>query len=292
MLSNLCKQLGASASDGSGSDITVSIHEVKTLLKKTKSKKKLDISNSIHTEVYALLVKSRHSKIGLPHKFEYQDALNSWRSATSKIECDPVLLNVIENNWASVQQRVRQTKGHDLPAPHAVYCGVDGHCFEPLELKFDDSSGILRYGSPKRMYLLNIKSHKPDPKSLLNHISRNPIYRIQKVGLHNEQEYHRSPAFTQLYEKLCDDLPVSYQYPTIGINSTVLAKPNNLIALAIVPCFANPYDNNAHIVLCAENFSAIKPSKSEILKILSRVSDTSQQPTASNPAVRQRRLAE
>ena len=162
----------------------------------------------------------------------------------------------------------------DLPARHIIFRSKDERSFHALSISTDGRQQILRVTdgtNPKP--LLDIKSRRPDQRSVRNYLLCNEQYLTQFLDLtrQNHQEpgidFHLSIAFRTFHANLCKGFPVSFLYPTIGINNPALAKPNNLSAQPVIctkssrkdrditiPNLVNFFDNNAHIRFCDNDY--------------------------------------
>ena len=287
--------------------VTIGLHEVKTALK--KSKKGLHIRNTVETDVFAILAKGNGSSLDWPHSFKYKDPLISWTSKIITAHDQPKLLKKVDQTW---EKEVKKPgcSGDDLPNPYTIFHKThngqvvplptkptnenDINRFESLPMEPSKEKDIIRLG---RKLVLDIKTRKPDQKSVVHHLKQNSQYVKEYSTLLNQNHLKEgdtvqaSPHFKQFYSKLCTELPVSYQYPTISIMNTLLPRPNNMCAVPPsspstqsvdgdgdcedhacakeeIPQLVNSFDNHAHIRFCDESYAPYIPSEKEVIKIM------------------------
>ena len=281
LYSMLCQQLQAPETTETHDPVTISVHELKTLV--GKRNKKLSITPMPKTEVFVILAKGKHPNIGLPKNFEYKDPLNMWKASTFVTRQNPRLLERLEHHWAQVP--LEPGGQADLPAKHIVFHRVEGGLFQTLPISTDDQQQILRVADGvKPKPLLDIKSRRPDQKSISNHLQYNEqcLKEFCQLITQNHQEpgirFHQSVAFRSFHDKISPDFPVSFRFPTIGINNPALAKPNNLSARPVIcaesprknrglttPNLVNFFDNSAHIRFCDNDYRPTAlPSEKEV----------------------------
>ena len=242
---------------------------MKTLWQKSKKSKQLRIRDCPTTEVFAIVAEGTSSNIGLPATFDYQDTMNSWRSETWTVE-------------KSMDGNKSQTCAvDDLPTHFKVFQKIDTSGFERLTIEPIDHKGIVRMKYKSKNPLLDIKTRKRDTNSLRNQLrhmySTGALENLGVICNNNGVNAENLPcavAFKEVCQKIKADFPVSYQYPTISINSTMLPRPSNLSSVAFlsvpeqaseqlgaaassdtsIPNLVNSFDNNAHMIFHKEGF--------------------------------------
>ena len=260
-------------------NFTCSVHEVKTfwekhtcINKKTKKKRReLRVRAHVDTEVFAIVAKGTMPNIRLPPTFQYKDTLNSWKSESRNLRSRTAVAVTTVNDVDYVD---------DFPTPFMVFHKKDTGNFQQLAVKPIDHKGIVRVDFKSGDLLLDVKARRPDPNSLAKHLKcmykngelRDLHYICNDDGVHH-MNLCRSPRFSKFYaERVCPEIPFSYQYPTISINNTILARPNNLSTVSYIPTptwsgvpnFVNSFDNKAHIPFPNENFEPLMPSEEDI----------------------------
>ena len=307
---SLCKDYGAAgAAPKPQTSVTIGLHEVRTALK--KSKKGLHIQRNVNTDVFAILAKGDGSSLDWPHSFKYKDPLISWTSKIITAHAQPKLLEMVDQRW---EKEVKEPgcSGDNLPNPYIIFHKThsiqvvqrptkptnenDANRFVPLAIELSREKDIIRLGR-KVKHVLDIKTRKPDQKSIDHHLKQNSQYAEEYVTLLNQNHLKEgetlkaSPRFQQFYTKFCSKLPVSYQCPTISIVNTLLPRPNNMCAVApsspptksvdgggdygaqacaetVIPQLVNSFDNHAHIRFCDERYAPYIPSEEEVFKIM------------------------
>ena len=210
--------------------VTIGFHEVKTVLHKSK-KKGLRIQNAVTTEAFAILAKRGGSKLNWPQTFHYNNPLICWSSTVKRAHDRSLLSEIIDRSWNKLKKE--GCSGDNLPNPYTIFHKADGQIFQQLPIKPSEQKDIIRLNT-KEKPVLDIKARKPDQTSLHNHLKRNKHYYEEYLQLLNNNHrrpgemFHTSASFKRFYTKLCSDLPVSFQYPTISIMNNLLPRPNNL----------------------------------------------------------------
>ena len=220
---------------------------------------KLRIQTVPHTTTFAVVARGTPPHTNLPTNLEYCDALNSWHSEST----------VISHNAQCIQQywSAEKAQGREM-APYILYKKSEGR-FELVQLNFD-KPGNVRMGAGASKLPLDIYSHNADPKCLEYHLKSHTREFERILSANPRVQRHvnsimRLGAFEALYRSICAELPISFQYPTMGIMHKLLPKPNYLSVNADLVHF---HDNSAHIRLSKDQAIAVCPTREYIVNKL------------------------
>lgn len=272
LIGELRKVVGDQPLAGSNDNpVYVSFHQKKTMLKKRST---LGIGSLLETTVLALLCKGNTPCIAVPDAFDYQDALSSWKMASTCLLDDPACLKVIDECWMQGQENNDREM-----APYIIlYMKREGGGFELLDHQCNPNKpGMVQMGAKGKRLPFDIKSHNTDQNSLSHHIANSPSFLVEFQTLldiyHPPQSLDKvsgSEAFCPLYKKICSELPISYQFPTIGIVNKLLPKPNNLGSNGEL---VHLHEDKAHIRFSHHGQCPAIPTQEEVFDILLSLSE-------------------
>lgn len=232
------------------------------MLKKAKGQLKV---GSLQTTAFAIAALGKPPPISLPASFVHQDALNSWRSVGSSESQNYGWVQMINKYWGE-----NQMKGKSM-APYILFFRKGGK-FEPIEHQIIGTrADLVLMGKKGKCLPLDIKSHNPDLDSLKRHLENCTTHldRFQEILNENpelsDKDISVNGKFGLLYQEICDRLPMSYQFPTIGIMHKLLPKPNSLGSNAQL---VHLHDDKAHIRFSQDGQVPRVPSKEQVTKVL------------------------
>ena len=252
-----------------GSSVHVSICEATTMLKKTKTEERLILSEPVTTTI-AIVSDAHGADIKLPQSFNFEDGLHCLRLESKAVSDGGIFLNAIRNIWEEGKERLREAN----MAQHALYYLQQGPGFYTMEWSFKNS--IMRWNRKKGEERggnipVDIKCRNRDQKSLTNHLKHSPniLDKFRELQEGNPEAdvstIIATAEFDAIFKTICDSLPISYQYPTIGIKHSLLPNPNCLGASSK---WVKSFDNDAHMRFASSKWQAKSPIKEEVFKVL------------------------
>lgn len=226
-------------------DVMISVHVARTLLKKNDGKKKrssmlrkISLNGKLQTTEIIILAIGTPGQLCIPQSFCYYDPLNCWRSETKFVNSS-ILRDVIMKRWADFREN------KEVPESIAKHILLDRN-LEEISLRACGDK--VKVKSEDKLSLLQFLSHGPDKTSLDNVLKNSGSFHEDKTQWLATKD---PKTFVRIKSSFFDEpnLPTSYKFDTTKLKHKILSRPNQLGAA----CGSSPgqlhllYHNEAHM---------------------------------------------
>lgn len=244
------EEVGVKEREEKENDVMISVHVVKTMLKKTERKKKnkkksglphrINLSSGLQITKIIILAIGKSDQLCIPREFCYHDPLNCWRSQSHFVKSS-ILKAAVEKHWEDFKNSTLNVP--ESVAKHIMLNGI----LEEVPLSV--CRGKVRYGDGSEGELLEYLSHAPDRNSLDHVLKESDRYQKDRELWQSARDDETSHStFLRIKSNFFDEkrLPTSYKYDTIKIKHNILPRPNQQGANCS-PSLHLHYHDEAHI---------------------------------------------